>query len=94
MKKLLLGTRNFEQLEILPEKHSSFVINSLDKIKNIFKSIDDKESLPDILYKKSWPYGCRPGILYGQTKVHIPVINNCPSFRQIFLCLFCLQKLH
>lgn len=84
MKKLLLGTRNFERLEILPEKHSSFVINSLDKIENIFKSIDDKESLPDILYKKNWPYGCRSGILYGQTKVHIPAINNCPSFRQIF----------
>ena len=29
------------------------------------------------------PDGCRPGILYGQAKVHKAVINNCPSFRPI-----------
>ena len=29
------------------------------------------------------PDGCRPGILYGQAKVHKAVINNCSSFRPI-----------
>ena len=33
--------------------------------------------------KNIQPVGCCPEILYGQTKVHNPVINNCPSFRSI-----------
>ena len=36
-----------------------------------------------MLYKKISPGGCYPGILYGQFKVHKPVINNCPSFKPI-----------
>ena len=36
-----------------------------------------------MLYKKISPVECRPGILYGQAKVHKPIINNCPSFRPI-----------
>ena len=58
----------------------NFVINSQDKTKNILKSLHEKESLTDLLYKKISPVGCRPGILYDQGKVHRPVINNCPSF--------------
>lgn len=41
----------------------------------------DKLSLSDLLYKKVSHVGCHPGILYGQTKVYKPVLNNCPSFR-------------
>ena len=36
-----------------------------------------------MLYKKISPVGYHPGILYGQAKVHKPVINNCPSCRPI-----------
>ena len=83
MKELLCDTSKFECLEIAPDKHLNFVINSQDKIKNILKSLHDKESLTDTLYKKTLPVGCRPGILCGQAKVHKLVINNCPSFRPI-----------
>ena len=48
-------------------------------MKNILKSLHDKESLTDMLYKKTSPVGCRPGILHGKTKVHKSVINNRPS---------------
>ena len=63
------------------DKGNTVVINPQDKIKNIIKSLYDKESL--MLYQKISPVGCRPGILYRQAKVHKPVINNCPSFRPI-----------
>ena len=36
-----------------------------------------------MLYTKISPVGYRLGILYGQAKVHKPVINNFPSFRPI-----------
>ena len=68
MKELLSDTSKFECLEIPPDKYMDFVINSRDKIKNILKSLHDKEGFTDIkekLYKKVLPVGCRPGILYG-----------------------------
>ena len=83
MKELLGDTSTFERLEIPPDKHLNFVINSQEKIKDILKSLHDKESLTDMLYKKMSPVGCRLGILYGQAKVRKPVINNCLSFRPI-----------
>ena len=49
IKKLLCDTSKFERLEIPPDKYFNFVINSKDKIKNIFKSFHDKESLTDML---------------------------------------------
>ena len=76
-------TSKFERLEIPPDKYLNSVINSQDKIKNILKSLHDKESLTDMLFDKISPVGCRPGILYGQAKVHKPVISNCPFFRPV-----------
>ena len=83
IKELLSYTSKFKRLKILPDKHLNFVINSQDKIKNILKSLHDKESLTNMLYTKISPVGYRLGILYGQAKVHKPVINNFPSFRPI-----------
>ena len=53
MKELLGDTSKFECLEIPPNKHLNFVINSHDKIKSILKSLHEKESLTDLLYKKN-----------------------------------------
>ena len=63
----------------------NFIINSQDKIKNILKSLHDKESLAVVMasYKKILAVKCCPGILYGQAKVLRPVINTCSSFRPI-----------
>ena len=78
---MLSDISKFERLEVPPDSHLNFLINSQDKTKNIFKNLHDEESLADMLYKKISPVGCRPGILYGQAKVHKPVINNCSCFR-------------
>ena len=50
------------------------------KIKTVLKSLHDKWNLTE---KKISSFTCYLGILYGQAKVHKPVINNCPSFRPI-----------
>ena len=81
-RELLSDTSKFEHLEIPPDKHLNFVINSQDKIKNILKSLHDKGSI-NLLYKKISPFGYHPWILYGQAKIQKSVINNCPSFRPI-----------
>ena len=81
-KELLSDTSKFEHLEIPPDKHLNFVINSQDKIKNILKSLHHKGCI-NVLYKKISPFGYHPWILYSQAKIQKPVINNCPSFRPI-----------
>ena len=65
---MLSDISKFERLEVPPDSHLNFVINSQDKTKNIFKNLHDEESLADMLYKKISPVGCHPGILYGQAK--------------------------
>ena len=50
MKESLSDTSKIERLEIPPDKHLNFVINSPDKTKNILKSLHDKESLTGMLY--------------------------------------------
>ena len=52
MNELLSDSSKFESLEIPPDKYLNFLINSHDKIKNILKSLHDKESLTNMLYKK------------------------------------------
>ena len=64
MKELLSDTSKFECLEIPQDKHLKSVINSQDKIKNVLRSLHDKESVTDVLYKKISPVGC------SQAKVH------------------------
>ena len=65
----------------------NFVINSQDEIENNLKSLHDKENPTDMLFKKISSVGCRPGILYGQTKVHETAMNNCPSFIPILYAI-------
>ena len=52
MKELLSETGKFERLEIPPDKHLKFAIDSQEKMKNIFKSLHCRENLTDMLYKK------------------------------------------
>ena len=83
MKELWSDVSKFQCLEIPSDKYLNFVINSQDKIKSIIKSLRDKESLTDMLYKKISPVRHCRGILYGQAKVQKPVISNCPSVRPV-----------
>ena len=78
MKELLSDTSTFERLEVPPDKHLNFVINSQEKSENIVKRLHDYENLTAMLYKNVLPVQCHPRVLYA--KVHKPVINNCPSF--------------
>ena len=49
----------------------------------MIKRLENEGNISEKEYEQIYPWGSRPGILYGSPKVHQPVINNCPEFRPI-----------
>ena len=76
-------TRKFEKLDIEEEKHLNFILNKENRLREIIKPLYEKGCFTKSKFLKIWPTGSKPGILYGQAKVHKPVEDNCPSFRPI-----------
>ena len=65
---------NFEE-----DKQLNFLFKSKKKVFNLIKRLENESKEYELIY----PRGSRPGILYGNPKVHKSIINNCPKFRPI-----------
>ena len=83
IKNILFDSTKFKKLEFGDNKQLNFSINSDKKLKDIIKTLYQKKCLTKKEYDSIYPTGSRPGILYGNAKVHEPIIDNCPSFRPI-----------
>ena len=66
-------------------KYLNYIINVEKKFKQPFKDFLDNDKISKDEYEKICPKGSRPGILYGNPKIHKPVVNNLPKFRPIYL---------
>ena len=56
------------------------------KNKQLFKNLLDTDKIDKISkdeYDKACPKVSKPGTLYGNPKIHKPVVNNLPKFRPI-----------
>ena len=42
-----------------------------------------KKSIGEDLYKSLYPQGSQPGIMYGSSKIHKPLVNSFPKLRPI-----------
>ena len=76
-------SNKFVQLNITPDKYLNYIINVEKKFKQLFKDLLDNDKISKDEYDKICPKGSRPGILYGNPKIHKPVIDNSPKFRPI-----------
>ena len=83
MKSLISYPSKFKKLDIKNDKHLNFILDKERKLKDILKPLYDKGCLTKSQYLKICPSGSKPGILYGQAKVHKPVKDNSPSLRPI-----------
>ena len=83
VKTLLSNSDKFKTLNIEQGKQLNYVISQEIRLKAIFKSLLDKGRITKDVYFKLYPWGSRPGILYGLPKVHKPCIDNCPAYRPI-----------
>ena len=65
------------------DKYHSYIINVEKKFKQLFKDLLDNDKISKDEYGKICPKGSRPGVLYGNPKIHKLVVNNLPKFQPI-----------
>ena len=46
-----------------------------------------KKSIGEDLYENLYPQGSQPGIVYGSSKIHKPLVNGIPKVRPILPAL-------
>ena len=83
VKRAISVSNKFVKLNISPDKYLNYIINAEKKFKQLFKDLLDNDKISKDKYDKICPRGSRPGILYGNLKIHKPVVNNLPKFRSI-----------
>ena len=68
----------FVQLNITPDKYLSYNINVENNFKQLFNDLMDNAKISKDEYDETCPKGSRRGILYGNSKIHKPVVNKYP----------------
>ena len=83
MENLLSDQRKFEKITLKNDAFLNFVVNQEKHINTIFKSLIDSNSMSKEMRKFVKPVGTRPGIMYGNCKVHKHQVDGCPPFKPI-----------
>ena len=77
MKELLSDGSKFKKIDIKSGKEINFLLQQEKRLIEFLKSI--KKSVTTELYKKLYPSGSQPGIMYGLSKIHKPLVKNFPN---------------
>ena len=80
MKEIVSDTTKFEQINIKEYKQLNFLLKSEANVTDLIKCLEDECKISEQEYELIYPRVSSPGILYGSSKVHKPVINVCPKF--------------
>ena len=64
-----------------PGKEINLLLHLEDKLIEFHKRV--KTSFTNDLYKHLYPQGSQPGIMYGLSKIHKPLVNGFPKLRPI-----------
>ena len=87
MENLLSDQRKFEKVTLKNDAFLNFVVNQEKRIDTIFKNLVDSNSMSKEMRKFVKPVETRPGIMYGNCKVHKQQVDGCPPFRPILSAL-------
>ena len=82
VKNAISDSSKFIPLDILPE---DYIVNVEKKFRRLFNNLYDNKKISKDELLKICPVGMtiRPGIRYGNSKVHKPVVDNMPKFKPI-----------
>ena len=81
MKELLSDVSKFKEIAVEPGKEINLLLQHEGKLIEFLKQI--KSSVTADLYKHLYPQGFQPGIMYGLSKIHKPLVNGFPKLRSI-----------
>ena len=87
MENLLSDQRKFEKVTLKNDAFLNFAVNQEKHIGTIFEKLVDSNSMSKEMRKFVKPVGTRPGIMYGNCKVHKQQVDGCPPFRPILSAL-------
>ena len=76
VKRAISDFNKFVQLNITPDKYLNYIIKVEKKIKHFFKDLLDNDKISNYEYDKICTKSSGPGILYGNPKIHKPVVDN------------------
>ena len=81
MRELLLDVSKFKEVSVEPGKEMNLLLQHEGKLTEFLKRV--KSSVSTDLYKHLYPQGSQPGIMYGLSKIHKPLVNGFPKLRPI-----------
>ena len=81
MKELLSDVSKFKEITVEPGKEINLLLQHEGKLIEFLQQI--KSSVTTDLYKHLYPQGSQPGIMYGLSKIHKPLVNGFPRLRPI-----------
>ena len=81
MKELLSDASKFKEITVEPGKEINLLLQHEGKLIEFLKRV--KSSVTTDLYKHLYPQGSQPGIMYGLSKIHKPLVNGFPKLRPI-----------
>ena len=79
MENLLSDQRKYEKVTLKNDAFLNFVVNQEKRIDTIFKNLVYSNSMSKEMHKFVKPVGTRPGIIYGNCKVHKQEVDGCPQ---------------
>ena len=85
MTEMLSDIDKFKKLIVKPGKELNLLLKHEDKLVSFLKGI--KKYIGEDLYKSLYPQGSQPGIRYGSSKIHKPLVNGFPKLRPILPAL-------
>ena len=80
---LLADTSKFRKLNVLPEKDYNYIWNQELRVRQTLNNLVSSKAISEELCSKLVPSGSRPGVMYGLSKVHKPLVNGFPKLRPI-----------
>ena len=85
MTEMLSDINKFKKLIVKPGKELNLLLKHEDKLVSFLKGI--KKYIGEDLYKSLYLEGSEPGIMYGSSKIHKPLVNGFPKLRPILSAL-------
>ena len=78
MTEILSDVDKFKNLDGKTVKELNLLLKHEEKLISFLKGV--KRSIDEDLYKSLYLQGSQPGIMYGSSKIHKPLIDGFPKF--------------